>query len=233
MPRTTTSPKHGAAAKRSLAGGAAAVWLASGVGYLILEGVAAAGFRYHYNYAHNYISDLGVTSRGTFQGRTIDSPLAYLMNTAFYLQGTSFLIGAVLVVRAAESRKAGLFLVLAAANAIGNILVGAVHSGPMAKVDGTAWLHHLGAALAIGGGNIAIFAGSAIVRNMGAGQRYRRISVGIGVLGLLSAMMLVIDSATGATRLLPEGVWERGSVYSIIVWQMCTAAYLMRVALRR
>jgi len=163
----------------------------------------------------------------------IDSQLAYLMNTAFYLQGTLFLIGAVLVVRAVESRKAGLFLTLAAANAVGNILVGAVHSGPMAKVDGTAWLHDMGAALAIGGGNIAILAGSAIVRNAGAGQRYRAISVVIGVLGLLSFAMLVINSTTGATSLLPEGVWERGSVYSIIVWQMCTAAYLMRFALRR
>ena len=55
----------------------------------------------------------------------------------------------------------------------------------------------------------------------------------IGVLGLLSFAMLVINSTTGATSLLPEGVWERGSVYSIIVWQMCTAAYLMRFALRR
>jgi hypothetical protein len=170
----------------------------------------------------------------------IDSQLAYLMNTAFYLQGTLFLIGAVLVVRAVESRKAGLFLTLAAANAVGNILVGAVHSGPMAKVDGTAWLHDMGAALAIGGGNIAILAGSAIVRNAGAGQRYRAISVVIGVisvvigvLGLLSFAMLVINSTTGATSLLPEGVWERGSVYSIIAWQMCTAAYLMRFALRR
>jgi hypothetical protein len=163
----------------------------------------------------------------------IDSKLAYLMNTAFYLQGTLFLIGAILVVRALEGRKAGLFLTLAAANAVGNILVGAVHSGPMAKVDGTAWLHDMGAALAIGGGNIAILAGSAIVRNAGAGQRYRAISVVIGVLGLLSFAMLVINSTTGATSLLPEGVWERGSVYSIIVWQMCTAAYLMRFALRR
>jgi hypothetical protein len=163
----------------------------------------------------------------------IDSKLAYLMNTAFYLQGTMFLIGAILVVRAVESRKAGLFLTLAAANAVGNILVGAVHSGPMAKVDGTAWLHDMGAALAIGGGNIAILAGSAIVRNAGAGQRYRAISVMIGMLGLLSFAMLVINSTTGATSLLPEGVWERGSVYSIIVWQMCTAAYLMRFALRR
>ena len=60
------------------------------------------------------------------------------MNTAFYLQGTFFLAGAVLVARAVESQKAGLVLSLAATNATGNIVVGTVHDGPIAKVDGTA-----------------------------------------------------------------------------------------------
>ena len=70
----------------------------------------------------------------------IDSPLAQLMNTAFYLQGTLFFVGAVLVARAVKSQKAGLFLSLAAMNAIGNIVVGTIHGGPIAKVDGTAWV---------------------------------------------------------------------------------------------
>ena len=60
------------------------------------------------------------------------------MNTAFYLQGTFFLVGAVLVARAVES-QARLVLSLAATNATGNIVVGTVHGGPIAKVDGTAW----------------------------------------------------------------------------------------------
>jgi hypothetical membrane protein len=213
--------------RRLYAASAAALWLAAGVGYLMLEAIAAAGFRDHYSYSHNYISDLGVTSRGMFQGRMIDSPLAYLMNTAFYLQGTLFLLGAVLVVRAVESQKAGLFLTLAATNAVGNILVGTVHGGPMAKVDGTAWVHHIGALLAIAGGNVAILAGSAIIRNAGAAHWYRVASLGLAVLGLLSFMVLVIDSKTAAIGVLPDGVWERGSVYSIIVWQMFTASYLL------
>jgi hypothetical protein len=39
--------------------------------------------------------------------------------------------------------------------------------------------------------------------------------------------MLVIDSATTAIDLLPRGVWERGSVYSITLWQLLTAACLL------
>jgi Protein of unknown function (DUF998) len=123
--------------RRLCAVSAAVLWITAAVGYVTLEAIAAARFRPSYSYVHNYISDLGVTSQGMFQGRVIDSPLAYLMNTAFYLQGTFLLVGAVLVARAVGSRKSGLFLSLAATNATGNILVGTVHGGPIAGVDST------------------------------------------------------------------------------------------------
>ena len=195
------------------------LWIAAGGAYLILEAIAAKGFRQPYSYAQNYISDLGVVAR---------SPLAYLMNTAFYLQGTLFFVGAVLVARAVQSRKAGLFRTFAAMNAIGNIVVGTIHGGPVAKVDGAAWVHSAGAALAIVGGNMAILAGSAIIRSAGAARWYRAASVGLAVLGLVSLTMLGINSKVEAISVLPDGVWERGSVYSIIVWQMVTAVVLWR-----
>ncbi len=210
--------------------GAAALWIGAGGAYLALEAIAAAGFRPHYSYAHDYISDLGVAPRSVFQGRMIDSPFAYLMNTAFYLQGTCFLLGAILMVRAVGSRKARLFLTLAAANAVGNILVGTIHGGPIAEVDGMAWVHRLGAGLAIAGGNIAILAGSALARNAGAKQWYRAASLGLAVLGLGSFTMLIADSQIAAISVLPDGVWERASVYSIIAWQTLTAGYLVRLS---
>jgi hypothetical membrane protein len=206
--------------RRSYAVSAAIVWISGPLTYLILEAVAAVAFRHHYSYAHNLISDLGVTSR-------FDSPLAWLMNTAFCLQGTLFLVGAILIVRAFETRKAGLFLILAAANAVGNILIAAFHSGPAAQADGTVWVHATGAVLAIVGGNAAILAGSSIIHNASELLRYRSVSVGLAALGLLSFMMFVIESKTAAVRLLPPAVWERCSVYSIITWQMLTAARLV------
>lgn len=129
--------------------------------------------------------------------------------------------------RAFQSEKAGLFLALAATNAVGNDLVGTVHGGPIAAADGTTCVHGTGAVLAIAGGNAAILAGSSIIRNAGGPRWYRAASLGLAVLGLLSFMMLVIDSQTAALNILPEAVWERGSVYSIIVWQVFTAAYLL------
>jgi hypothetical membrane protein len=220
-----TIPTQGPNRRRVFA--ASAVWIAAGLGYLTLEAIAAANFRQHYSYAHNFISDLGVTSRSMSLGRTIDSPLAYLMNTAFCVQGTLFLIGAILIVRAFETHKAALFLTLAALNAVGNILVAAVHSGPIARADGTAWLHDTGAVLAIMGGNAAILAGSSIVRNV-CGPWYRGVSAGFAMLGLLGFALLVIELKTAAIDFLPPAVWERCSVYSIIAWQMFTAAYLLQ-----
>lgn len=203
--------------------GAAGAWTVAGVSYLVLEAVAADAFRPRYSYARNYISDLGVTAGGD----VIDSPLAWLMNVAFYLQGTLFLVAAVLFVHALRSRRRAVFLTCAAMNSVGNIVVGTFHSGPQASVDGTAWLHVTGAVLAIVGGNAAIVAGSWMLGNAGGPKWYRAASLVIAAAGLLCFVMLGIDSRTTAFQIAPDGVWERGSVYSIIGWQLLTAGYLL------
>jgi hypothetical membrane protein len=191
---------------------AAFAWLSAGFAYLTLEAVAAAAFRPHYSYTDDLISDLGIPSD--------DSPLAWLMNTAFGVQGSLFLVGAILTVRAIAPRKAGLFVTLAAANAVGNLLIAAFHSGPAARAEGTAWVHAIGAVLAIVGGNAAILAGSRIVSGW-----HRKVSVALGAFGLLSFVLFVIELK--ASSALPLGVWERCSVYSITAWQLFAAAWLV------
>ena len=208
-------------------GRGAALWVVAAVGYLLLEAVAAAGFVPAYSYTRNYISDLGVDAGQLVHGRTFDSPRAYLIHIAFYLQGILFFLGALLIVGTPESPRARLFLGLITANSIGNIVIGTVHSGSV---------HRAGAALAIVGGNTAILAGSAVVATVGDWRWYRRISNLLAALGLLSLLMLIINSVTSAANLVADGAWERGSVYSIILWQLVTAACLLslpREAARR
>ncbi|MGB9248545.1 MAG: DUF998 domain-containing protein [Mycobacterium sp.] len=183
---------------------AAVAWLSAALAYLTLEAVAAAAFRPHYSYARNVISDLGVPGD--------HSPLAWLMNLGFCVQGTLFLVSAALT----APREARLFLSLVTANAIGNVLIAIFHSGP----SPTAWVHAIGAVLAIVGGNAAILVGSRIT-----GSWHRKVSVALGTFGLLSFLLFVIElKASGA---LPLGVWERCSVYSITAWQLLTAAWLL------
>ena len=181
--------------------GAAAAWIVGPLTYLMLEAVAAAAFP-HYSYAQNFISDLGVAA----------SPRDVVMNAAFCLQGTLFLLGALFL------HRARLFLTLAVANAVGNVLIAIFHSGVAA--------HAVGAVLAIAGGNTAILAGSRIGPPL-----YRRVSVALGVFGLLSfvVFILVLKHVVHA----PLGVWERGSVYSITAWQIFTAAWLIARSSRR
>jgi hypothetical membrane protein len=191
---------------------AAFAWTSAGLAYLTLEAVAAAAFRPHYSYTNDLISDLGIPSD--------DSPLAWLMNTAFCVQGSLFLVGAILTVRAIAPRKAGLFVTLAAANAVGNLLIAAFHSGPAARAEGTAWVHAIGAVLAIVGGNAAILAGSRI-----ASGWHRKVSIALGAFGLLSFVLFVVELKGSSA--LPLGVLERCSVYSITAWQLLTGVWLL------
>ncbi|WP_123024260.1 DUF998 domain-containing protein [Mycolicibacterium stellerae] len=222
-PAAPPKPSRG----RACAIAAGALWISAGGAYFVLEAIAAARFRPYYSYAHDYISDLGVTTPGMLHGRTVDSPLAYLMNTAFYVQGSFFLLGALLVACAVRPTRAGPLVGFAAMNAVGNIAVGTIHSGPAAEVAGIAWLHGAGAVAAIAGGNLAILAGSAAVRKTGAAQWYCAVSIGLAAVGLLSFTMLAIDVKTAAGGPPLLGVWERGGVYSIIAWQMLTGGHLI------
>lgn len=206
---------------------AGALWIFAGATYLPLEAVAAVRFCPDYNYADNFVSDLGVTTAGTLHGRMVDSPLAYLMNAGFYLQGIFFLLGVHLVACTVAPARARLFVGLAVMNAVGNILVGTYHSGPAAEVADIAWLHGAGAVAAITGGNLAILAGSVLLRKAGATQWYRAVSAGLAAVGLLSFTVLAIDIKIATEGPLLAGVWERGGVYSIIAWQMLTGGYLI------
>lgn len=176
------------------------LWILGVVGYLTLEALAAAAYLPAYSYARNYISDLGRSG-----------PRASLMHAAFCLQGAMFLLGTMLIVGMPVRRRCRLFVALVSANAAGNILVGTVPSGP---------LHLTGAALALVGGNAAILAGSAL---FAAPPRwYRTVSTVIAALGFLCLALLVAGAPA-----LPVGVWERGSAYSIFLWQLVTAAMLL------
>jgi hypothetical membrane protein len=197
--------------------------MVAAIGYLVLEAVAAAGFEPGYSYAHNYISDLGVSASRLVDGQVTHSPRADLMHVAFYLQGILFLLGAALIAGFPDNRRSRLFLGTVAANAVGNIMIGTVHSGR---------LHVAGAVLAIVGGNAAILTGATAIRVLTELRWYRSISTLVAALGFSALMMLVFNSATGRTHLFPDGAWERTSVYSITSWQLLTATWLLTIRRR-
>ncbi|MDB5018618.1 MAG: hypothetical protein JWQ84_3450, partial [Mucilaginibacter sp.] len=67
--------------------------------YLLAEAVTALAWKNPvYNYAHNFISDLGVSGPAVqFQGRMINSPIYWLMNTGFIIEGILAVMAAFLL----------------------------------------------------------------------------------------------------------------------------------------
>ena len=197
---------------------AAAVWISCGLCYLAAEAAAAAAIP-GYSYAVEYISDLGIPGH---------SPLAGWMNSAFVVQGAGFVLAGTLVFTTVR-RSAGTTacLVLGVLYGIGSTIVGLVHGGG----DGAAHVTH------IGGATAAIVAGNLGLIGVGAVLLKRRrllgaASAALGVAGLVSAVLLVRPGLVGAGP-GDGGAWERGSVYTIIAWQLAAATVLLIGAGRR
>lgn len=204
---------------------AAAMWIASATVYVGSEAIAAAAFP-GYSYATNYISDLGIPTVGTYDGRVIDSPLAGVMNFGFIAHGVFFAAGAVLAALAAgPGRRAAraVFVAAAGAHLVGSVTIGLVPGSSESVATGTIGLHVLGAGLAIVGGNLASATAGIAGGWFGLSRGYRLFSAVVGATGVLS--VIALQAGIGG---LPDGVWERASVYAITAWELVTAAVLLR-----
>ena len=201
---------------------AALAWLGAAISYLASEELAAFVFTPRYSYAHNYISDLGVPVCGSiFDGRSICSPLHGLMNGGFVLQGVLFVAGALATTRLlATPARYGLFA-CALANGIGISLVGIY---PETAASGA---HALGALLAIVFGNATAFVSAFAFRELGLPRLHQPASLALPLLAATAFTVLLVARARGTTVLVPDGIWERASVYTITAWELATALALV------
>ncbi|KZC95721.1 DUF998 domain-containing protein [Clavibacter tessellarius] len=211
---------------------AGVAWIAAAVVYVGTEAIAASAFP-GYSYSANYISDLGVPEVAEFQGRAIDSPLSAVMNAGFILQGVLYLLAAVVATRALRAGPRRAFLALAVVHAVGITVVGLIHGSASSAASGIGWMHVVGAGMAIVAGNAAsIVAGLGSGRagagaGAGAARAYRIASVALGVVGLVALAVLQTLGGSGI-----DGVWERGSVYTVTAWELITGIAVL-VAARR
>lgn len=195
-----------------------------GLWYLLMETLAAVAFP-GYSYSHNFISDLGVPDPGEFQGRAIDSPLANAMNAGFVGQALLVTLGAVMLFWAfPRGRARGGVLVLALIHSVGISLVGLVNGSQRNAEAGLVGFHFGGALLAIIAGNALIVLLGRKSLDVAASKFVRRISLGLGILGVASVIILLVTSFfTGTLFLFDYGTWERLSVYTILGGQVLFA----------
>ncbi|MFJ2902748.1 DUF998 domain-containing protein [Streptomyces sp. NPDC087212] len=198
----------------------ALVLVVNAVQWVVAEAITAAAWTDPpYSYVRNYISDLGVSDCGTqFQGRVLCSPDHTLMNVSFIAEGVLFALGIVLLARLVEGRVRRVVIALALAHAVGLVLVGLFHGSANGPQAGLA-LHVGGAAVGIICANtLVIMAGS--LRGLGASKAYRVFSVTVGVLGLVSEALTGVSASTA-------GAFERGGVYSWLLWSTVTGVLLL------
>ena len=84
------------------------VWIAA-VQFFVVQVIAQSAWTTPYSLLHNYISDLGNTACADYLVgealRYVCSPLHWLMNVSFFLQGVIIIVGAMLLAPAMRSGK--------------------------------------------------------------------------------------------------------------------------------
>lgn len=206
---------------------AGAAWLAAPTLYLGAEWIAAGRFSPRYSYARDFISDLGAPgchlARG---GVTWCSPLHAVMNVGFIGAGLLFVVAVALIFPLLVSRTRYAFATAGAAHGVGLAMVGVFHGAGAGRVDGLSAYHVTGAALAIGGGNLAIFLCPA-PGDLGAPAAIRGLSRLGPIVGIAAAVILILAKSRHAALPPGDGGWERLSVYTIVAWEAVIGVWLL------
>ncbi|MBC7519430.1 MAG: DUF998 domain-containing protein [Microbacteriaceae bacterium] len=199
--------------------------------YVIIEVLAArAWVNPPYNWALNYISDLGYSDCARVLGRQICSPLHPLMNLGFMIQGLVFVIGALLVVRVIVERRSLRWIVdtLLVTSGVGTFFVGVFHQSLALSAAGLNWLHFTAATLAIGPGNVGIVLLGILAARTIHWRSYGIAILSVGLIGVVSSLLLVAGFDFG----IGKGFIERIAVYPLNTWTIGSGVGLTVVGVR-
>lgn len=186
------------------------IYIAGSLYYILMEAICALNFNdtLTNTYIYHTISELGIPN--------VNSPLFYLMNSAFILIGLTVLSGNYLELKNYITNNKNLFYLLTLITAIGVIIVGLIHGGnPL-----TSGYHTLGAIMAILGGNILLII---ISKSMEEFEIYQKITLILGIIGLLAFWIMFFNMSS-----IYMPVFERLSVYTLIIWSLITGTYLLK-----
>ncbi len=178
--------------------------------YVVAEAVCATFFNASFSnaYVFHTISELGIPN--------LNSPLFWLMNSAFILVGLALIFGYFYRFKDFIVKNKAIISIFTLITGLGVIIVGMIHGGnPL-----TSGYHTLGAVMAILGGNVMLIL---ISRSMDDFGNYQKTTLILGIFGLISfwIMFFIIGNAY-----MP--VFERLSVYTLIIWSFLTGLFLVK-----
>ncbi len=178
--------------------------------YVIAEAVCATFFNSSIfnTYIFHTISELGIPNG--------NSQLSWLMNSAFILIGLALLFGYFYKFKDFVVKNKFVCSVFAVITSLGVIIVGLIHGGnPL-----TSGYHTLGAVMAILGGNVLLVI---ISKSLAEFESYQKATLTLGVFGLIVFWIMFFNMQS-----VYMPVFERLSVYTLIVWCFLTGVYLLR-----
>ena len=185
------------------------VFILGSLYYIIAEAISAFAFNDSLinTYLFHTISELGIPN--------VNSPLFFLMNSAFIIIGLSLLFGNFYKFKDFIIKNKTVFYILTPVTSIGVLIVALIHAGnPI-----TAGYHSLGAVMAILGGNVLLVI---ISRSMDKFETYQKITLSLGIIGLIAFWIMFFNMES-----IYMPVFERLSVYTLIIWSLLTGVYLV------
>lgn len=191
--------------KRKVAG---IVFIIGSLYYIIAEAVSATYFNASLfnTYIFHTISELGIPNA--------NSPLFWLMNSAFILIGLTLIFGDFYKFKDYIIKNKTVFYILTLITGLGVIIVGLIHGGnPL-----TSGYHTLGAVMAILGGNVLLML---ISRSMADFDGFQKLTLVLGVMGFIVFWIMFFNMKS-----VYMPVFERLSVYTLIIWSFSTGLYL-------
>ena len=186
------------------------VFIIGSLYYMVAEAITAFTFNetLFNTYIFHTISELGIPN--------INSPLSFLMNSAFIIIGLSLLFGNLYKFKDFIIKNKMAFYILTLISSIGVIIVALIHAGnPL--TDG---YHSLGAVMAILGGNVLLVI---ISRSMEEFEIYQKITLILGIIGLIAFWIMFFNMES-----IYMPVFERLAVYPLIIWHLMTGVYLLK-----
>lgn len=191
--------------KRKVAG---IVFIIGSLYYIIAEAISATYFNASLfnTYIFHTISELGIPNA--------NSPLFWLMNSAFILIGLTLIFGDFYKFKDYIIKNKTVFYILTLITGLGVIIVGLIHGGnPL-----TSGYHTLGAVMAILGGNVLLIL---ISRSMADFDGFQKLTLVLGVMGFIVFWIMFFNMKS-----VYMPVFERLSVYTLIIWSFSTGLYL-------
>jgi hypothetical membrane protein len=202
----------------------ATVLIASAVIFFLAEFISSAAWTDHpYSYTYHYISDLGVRGPLVALHQYMYSPLAWVMNTGFFVFGIATFAGVALL-RGLSDRRGWGVRILAAVIGAGGVVLAFFHGDGEADRNGTIDYHSLGALATIVGGNVLIILLGLMRRRIGVAQKPGQAMIGLGAFGLVS--MVAFLGVAGANVLV--GLVERCAVYPVLIGLICAGVSIWK-----